>query len=65
MDIKTIKAHAVRRPIAQHPYFAARTKRGKPYKRRQRIMRQLRARGLTSYLALEITTAREKKGGGS
>ena len=46
----TLRARSVVEPIGLSPYFAARTKRGKPYKRRERELKAMIARGLTDYI---------------
>jgi hypothetical protein len=37
-------------PLSAHPYFAARTKRGKPYVRRARLLERYVAMGFKTYL---------------
>lgn len=43
---------AVEVPIDSHPYFAKRTKLGKPYKRRQAKLERFRAAGIKSFLSV-------------
>lgn len=51
----SIDVRMVTDPISKHPYFAERTKRGRPYLRRQRALRRLLEAGVTMYLTQEVT----------
>lgn len=46
-------------PIEQHPYFAKRTKAGKPYKRREAAMQKLKNMGCDSYIETRIVQHEE------
>ena len=50
-----LSCHSEEVSISLHPYFAARTKRGNPYKRRQHALRELISRGIKTYLMPVIT----------
>lgn len=45
--------------ISDHPYFAKRTKSGKPYKRREKLLKKLIAEGIDGYMAQQVVVMRD------
>jgi hypothetical protein len=57
----TIKIKAVKVLIQNHPFFAARTKAGKPYKRREKYLKELRKQGVRDYLTTRLVYSWDKE----
>jgi len=53
MSLKQFSIEWVELPISDHPYFRKRTKTGRPYKVRERILNRLIIKGVSSYLGIK------------
>jgi hypothetical protein len=49
------------RPISEHPYFAKRTKTGKPFKKREKALKEIISQGLESYYVAVMYQETEKE----